>query len=306
MNQRSGGHTPIGLEWFDPPFDVLRPDVLRAPVVFNSPHSGRIYPAEFVARSKLDPHALRRSEDYFVDQVFHDVVDLGMPLMRANFPRAYLDVNREPFELDPMMFTDPLPDYVNTGSVRVAGGLGTIARVVSETEEIYREPLTFAEAEARILSLHVPYHQQLARLLAEARETFGVVLLVDCHSMPSSVPAASTPDTISRPDIIIGDRYGSSCSCEIVDMVEHQLIGMGYSVSRNRPYAGGFITQTYGRPVQAMHALQLEINRALYIDESNLEKHAGFTRLRHDICTLVSNLVGALPGLLRTRQAAAE
>lgn len=306
MHERRGGVAPIELDRFDPPFDVLTPHVLRAPVVFNSPHSGRIYPSEFVARSKLDPHALRRSEDYYVDEVFEDVVHLGMPLMRANFPRAYLDVNREPYELDPMMFADPLPDYVNTGSVRVAGGLGTIARVVSETEEIYRDPLTFAEAESRILSLHVPYHQNLARLLAQAREAFGVVLLVDCHSMPSSVPAASTSDTVTRPDIIIGDRYGSSCSCEIVDMVEHQLAGMGYSVSRNRPYAGGFITQTYGRPIQAMHALQLEINRALYIDEAKLEKHTGFTQLRNDIRTLVTNLVDALPSLLQTRQAAAE
>lgn len=306
MRERRGGIAPTELNRFDPPFDVLAPDNLRAPVVFNSPHSGRIYPAEFVARSKLDPHALRRSEDYFVDEVFEDVVQMGMPLMRANFPRAYLDVNREPYELDPMMFTDPLPDYVNTGSVRVAGGLGTIARVVSETEEIYRDPLTFAEAESRILSLHVPYHQELAGLLAQARDAFGVVLLIDCHSMPSSVPTAGTSDVITRPDIIIGDRYGSSCSCEIVDMVEDQLIGMGYSVSRNRPYAGGFITQTYGRPIQAMHALQLEINRSLYIDEAKLEKHNGFAHLRSDIRTLVANLIEALPGLLQTRQAAAE
>ncbi len=306
MNARSGGTAPIGADWFDPPFEVLEPDVARAPVVFNSPHSGRMYPAGFLAGSKLDPHALRRSEDYYIDEVFEDVLHLGMPLMRANFPRAYLDVNREPYELDPMMFADPLPDYVNTGSVRVAGGLGTIARVVSETEEIYREPLTFAEAEARILSLHVPYHHALSQLLARARETFGVVLLVDCHSMPSSVPSTSATESTSRPDIIIGDRYGSSCSCEIVDMVEHQLIGMGYSVSRNRPYAGGFITQTYGRPIQAMHALQLEINRALYINEANLEKHRGFDQLRSDIRALVANLMDALPGLLRTRQAAAE
>ena len=306
MTERQGGTAPIGLDWFDPPFEVLEPDARRTPIVFNSPHSGRIYPPEFVARSKLDPLALRRSEDYFIDQVFEIVVRLGTPLMRANFPRAYLDVNREPFELDPMMFTDPLPDYVNTGSVRVAGGLGTIARVVSETEEIYREPLTFAEAEARILALHVPYHHCLARLLAEAREIYGVVLLIDCHSMPSSVPTSGTADMVTRPDIIIGDRYGSSCSCEIVDMVEHRLTGMGYTVSRNRPYAGGFITQTYGRPVQSMHALQLEINRSLYIDEASLERHSGFYRLREDIHSLVADLIETLPGLLRTRHAAAE
>jgi len=234
------------------------------------------------------------------------VVPLGMPLMRANFPRAYLDVNREPYELDPMMFTDPLPDYVNTGSVRVAGGLGTIARVVSETEEIYAEPLTFAEAESRILSLHMPYHQRLAALLRRARDLFGVALLIDCHSMPSSVPAANPTDAIARPDVIIGDRYGSSCSGEIVDMLENTLVGMGYTVCRNRPYAGGFITQSYGRPVQSMHALQLEINRSLYIDEANLEKHGGYHRLRADIRTLVANLLDVLPDLLRGGRAAAE
>lgn len=306
MNDTIGGQPHSGAHWFDPPFDVLEPDQLQAPVVFNSPHSGRLYPPDFIERSKLDPHSLRRSEDYYIDHLFADVVSLGAPMMRANFPRAYLDVNREPYELDPGMFTDPLPDFVNTGSVRVAGGLGTIARVVSETEEIYREPLTFAEAEARILSLHVPYHRRLTELLLRARETFGVSLLIDCHSMPSTVPATSQSDTSARPDIIIGDRYGSSCSCEIVDMVEHKLNGMGYSVSRNRPYAGGFITQTYGRPIQSMHALQLELNRSLYIDEGNLEKHGGFWRLCSDMRALVSNLIDVLPSLLQTRQAAAE
>lgn len=306
MNDQLGGSASSSAHWFDPPFDVLEPDVLRAPVVFNSPHSGRVYPDRFIERSKLDPHSLRRSEDCYIDQVFEDVVSLGVPLMRANFPRAYLDVNREPYELDPVMFADPLPDYVNTGSVRVAGGLGTIARVVSETEEIYRAPLIFAEAEARILSLHVPYHRRLTELLLRAREHFGVSLLIDCHSMPSTVPAANPSDSSIRPDIIIGDRYGSSCSCEIVDMVEHKLTGMGYSVSRNRPYAGGFITQTYGRPIRAMHAVQLEINRSLYIDEDDLEKHNGFHKLRHDMHMLVADMIGVLPNLFQTRHAAAE
>ena len=292
--------------WFDPPFEVIEPVAMRAPVIFNSPHSGRIYPDEFVSRSRLDPHSLRRSEDCYIDEVFLNVADLGAPLMRANFPRAFLDVNREAYELDPLMFTDPLPDFVNTASVRVAGGLGTIARVVSETEEIYREPLTFAEAEARIRTLHIPYHQHLTRRLVDARNMFGAVVLIDCHSMPSSVPSQGATEQTVRPDIIIGDRYGSSCGGAIVDMVEQLLIGMGYSVSRNRPYAGGFITQTYGRPVQAMHALQLEINRSLYMHEARLAKHAGFYRLCDDIYTLVSRLVEELPGLLRVRQAAAE
>lgn len=306
MNQPHGDTERMISRWFDPPFEVFEPDALAAPIIFNSPHSGCIYPPDFIAGSRLDPLTLRRSEDCYVDELFGDVARLGTTMMRANFPRAFLDVNREAYELDPLMFADALPDYVNTGSVRVAGGLGTIARVVSETEEIYREPLTFAEADTRIRTLHLPYHKCLVDLLMRTRKAFGVVLLVDCHSMPSTIPAAAGSDSAVRPDIIIGDRYGSSCSCEIVDMVEHTLTGMGYTVARNRPYAGGFITQTYGRPVQALHALQLEINRALYMDETNLEKHAGFYSLSEDICALVANLIEVLPGLLQTRQAAAE
>ena len=305
MSENKSGHPIFDAQWFDPPFDIFEPDTLTAPMVFNSPHSGRIYPPDFVAGSKLDAHSLRRSEDCYVDQVFAGVVGYGAPLMRANFPRAYLDINREAYELDPVMFADPLPDYVNTGSVRVAGGLGTIPRVVSETEEIYRQPLTFAEAEARIHALHVPYHRRLTDLLLRARNAFGMVVLVDCHSMPSTVPVSSGSDGGSRPDFILGDRYGSSCSCEIVDMVEHKLDALGYSVVRNRPYAGGFITQTYGRPLQGMHALQIEINRALYIDEDNLEKHAGFLRLRDDIRLLVADLVDALPHAMGAGTAAA-
>jgi N-formylglutamate amidohydrolase len=291
--------------WFDPPFEVLEPDFIRAPLVFSSPHSGRNYPEPFLQRSRLDPHRLRRSEDCFVDEIFADVVDLGIPLLHAHFPRAYLDVNREPFELDPVMFTEPLPDYVNTGSVRVAGGLGTIARIVSETEEIYDTQLTFAEAEARINALHLPYHRRLTDLLKRARETFGAAVLVDCHSMPSSIPRGAG-DGADRPDFILGDRYGSACAGAIVDFVERRLTDLGYTVSRNRPYAGGFITQSYGRPACDMHALQLEMNRSLYMDEENLTKHGGFYRLVDDMLALVSSLQDALALLFGAHQAAAE
>ncbi len=292
-------------EWFDPPFEVVEPDMLRAPLVFSSPHSGRVYPDAFIERSRLDPHRLRKSEDCFVDEIFLDSVDFGVPLLRAHFPRAFLDVNREPYELDPVMFADPLPDYVNTGSVRVAGGLGTIARVVSDTEEIYTERLTFAEADARIRTLHKPYHARLRELLQRARNVFGAVVLVDCHSMPSTVPNSST-DGSSRPDFILGDRYGSACSGAIVDFVEQRLRDLGYSVSRNRPYAGGYITQFYGQPSRAVHALQLEVNRSLYMDEDALAKHGGFYRLIEDVQALVSSLLETLPHLFGGRQAAAE
>ncbi len=292
--------------WFEPPLEVLEPDVLRAPIVFSSPHSGRLYPEPFVQRSSLDRKRLRKSEDCFVDEIFADVVTLGVPLLHALFPRAYLDVNREPYELDPVMFADPLPDYVNTGSVRVAGGLGTIARIVSESEEIYNQPLTFAEAQARIHALHLPYHRCLSQLLKRARDTFGAALLIDCHSMPSSVPK-SAGEGSQRPDFILGDRYGSACVGTIVDIVERKLKELGYTVSRNRPYAGGFITQTYGRPSHDMHALQLEMNRSLYMDEDSLAKHGGFYRIVDDMLALVSSLLDALPEIFAdNRRAAAE
>ena len=169
-----------------PPFSVVRPPKLKVPLVFNSPHSGRVYPRAFLASSKLDPLTLRRSEDAYVDELFNFATALGTPLLHAHFPRAYLDVNREPYELDPVLFRDGLPHYANTQSVRVVGGLGTIARIVSETEEIYREPLPVEAALERIHRLYVPYHEALAALLVEAKREFGLAVLIDCHSMPSS------------------------------------------------------------------------------------------------------------------------
>jgi len=302
--RQEGPSHPVQL--FDPPFEVLEPKHLSAPIVYNSPHSGRIYPPEFLRRTKLDPLSLRRSEDCYVDELVEQVVDLGLPLVRANFPRAYLDVNREPYELDPLMFADPLPDYVNTGSARVAGGLGTIARVVSEAEEIYHEPLTFAEAETRILSLHVPYHRTLANIFSAVRQQFGTALLIDCHSMPSIIAGPGSTESVARPDFVLGDRYGASCAGQIVDFFERLLQRLGYTVMRNKPYAGGFITQSYGRPAESSHALQLEISRALYLDEETLERHAGFDRLRDDLTTVAAELIAALPDLIQPTRCAAE
>jgi N-formylglutamate amidohydrolase len=168
-----------------PPFTVARPETLR-PLVFSPPHSGRVYPKAFLAASRLDSLALRRSEDAFVEELFGFVTALGAPLLHAHFPRAYLDVNREPYELDPVLFRDGLPHYANTQSVRVIGGLGTIARIVSESDEIYREPLSVGAALERINRLYTPYHETLSSLLADAHQAFGCALLIDCHSMPST------------------------------------------------------------------------------------------------------------------------
>ncbi len=183
----------------EPSFEIIEPATIAAPFVFNSPHSGRAYPSDFLATSRLDPLALRRSEDAFVDELFMGVTALGAPLMRAHFPRAYLDVNREPYELDPRMFLEPLPSYANTRSLRVAGGLGTVPRIVAEAEEIYAEPLRLTEALARIEALYKPYHGALKDLVGRVREEFGVCVLVDCHSMPSA-RRAGEPGV--RPDFV--------------------------------------------------------------------------------------------------------
>ena len=284
-----------------PPFTVARPQSLKVPLVFNSPHSGRIYPQAFLAASRLDPLALRRSEDAYVEELFAFVTGLGAPLLYAHFPRAYLDVNREPYELDPALFRDGLPHYANTQSVRVVGGLGTIARIVSESDEIYREPLTVGAALERINRLYTPYHETLSCLLDEAKRDFGFSVLIDCHSMPSN-PIAEQGGV--RPDFVLGDRFGTSCSPEITRLAAGHLKAQGYAVALNKPYAGGYITEHYGRPHRGQHALQIEINRALYMDETSFERSAEFERLRGGLEAMVLALIAGISGLAVPRAAA--
>ncbi|MEN6542740.1 N-formylglutamate amidohydrolase [Parvibaculum sp.] len=291
-DDRQGLSATDEAELFAHPVAIERPAKPRIPFVFSSPHSGRIYTEAFIAASNLDAMTLRRSEDSFIEEVFSGVVPLGAPLLHARFPRAYLDANREPYELDPAMFTDPLPPHVNTRSLRVAGGLGTIARVVAESTEIYRAPLSYAEAERRIRLLYMPFHEALRSLLEEAHEQFGWALLVDCHSMPSAGAPNEDDRGASRPDIVLGDRYGTSCASEITEAAEGLLRRLGYRVARNNPYAGGFNTEHYGRPQAGLHALQIEINRALYMDETRLERGAGFAKLQADMTAFASELAG--------------
>lgn len=274
-----------------PPFEVLSPADQRLPFIFNSPHSGCQYPRSFLAASRLDEKMIRRSEDAFVDQLFSQVVPLGAPLLRAHFPRAYLDVNREPYELDPKMFDGRLPAFANSRSLRVAGGLGTIARIVSDNHEIYRHRLPVEEALWRIEALYKPYHATLRRLLAQTHVTFGHAILIDCHSMPSIVRNSNSE---TRPDFILGDRYGTSCAPELVDFAANILRDLGYRVSRNAPYAGGFITEHYGRPGRNLHTLQIEINRGLYMDEENHRPNNHFLQLQSDISAFARELT-AIP-----------
>jgi len=262
------------------PFSERAPAVLSVPFVYNSPHSGSHYPARFLDMIRLDPAGIRRSEDCFVDELFCGVTGLGAPLLSANFPRAYLDVNREPWELDPRMFAETLPPFANTRSARVAGGLGTIPRIVGEGQDIYPGKLVLQEAVERIDVLYKPYHQRLRSLLMQAHAQFGRAILIDCHSMPASVRIG---DTGLKPDFIIGDRFGSSAAPGLSEQALAILTGMGYTVAHNKPYAGGFITEHYGRPGRGLHAIQIEINRGLYMDERTYEKTAGFESLALDL-----------------------
>lgn len=285
------------------PFEILRPKRQLAPFVFNSPHSGRVYLKDFVASSRLDLAGLRRSEDTFVEQLFAPVVGLGAPLMHANFPRAYLDVNREPYELDPALIAESLPRYANTQSVRVVGGLGTIARVVTESEEIYREPLRLADALDRINLLYKPYHEALDGLMTSSIRKFGVAILIDCHSMPSTSLHESGSQ---RPDFVLGDRFSSSCNPEFTRLVAARLKAMGYLVAFNKPYAGGYITEHYGRPPRRRHALQIEVNRALYMNEVTYEPLPGFDAVCADLRTLAEDMVEMVPVVFGGRRMAAE
>jgi len=275
---------------YDRPIAVDRPIRQKLPFVFSSPHSGRVYPASFIKGSNLDAATLRRSEDCFVEEIFSGVVQLGSPLIRTHFPRAYLDVNREPYELDPAMFADPLPPHVNTRSLRVAGGLGTIARVVADATEIYREPLAYAEAERRIRLLYMPFHDALRDLLDETHQAYGCALLIDCHSMPSVAGPSEDDISTDRPDIVLGDRYGTACAVEITQKAERILRDLGYSTIRNNPYAGGFNTEHYGQPNKGFHALQIEINRGLYMNEASLQRGPGLKKLRDDMSTFTTEL----------------
>jgi len=265
---------------------IRAPVVQTMPVVFSSPHSGRAYPADFMATARLDEATLRRSEDSYVDEIFAAAPAHGAPLIAATFPRAFCDVNREAWELDPAMFEDTLPAWVNTTSPRVGAGLGTIARVVANGEAIYGIRLRFADAQERVRTCWQPYHDALAGLIEATRAKFGLCLLVDCHSMPSTATSARRPP----PDIVLGDAHGAACSPPLMRAVEQYFGRRGYLTRRNDPYAGGHVTRCYGRPARQVHAVQIEIARALYMDEASLERRPGITRLAQDAAGLMAEL----------------
>ena len=252
--------------------DLRHPERQTRPVVVASPHSGSNYPTEFLSQIAVPLAALRRAEDAFVDELFGAAPSLGMPLLAARFPRSYVDANREPYELDPAMFEGRLPRSLNHRTTRVAAGLGMIPRVAASGEAIYRGRVPAETIEHRLETCWRPYHVALSGLVQQTYGRFGAALLIDAQSMPSSVSSLGARERESRVDIVLGDNHGESCSSELVECAEHWLAGRGLRVLRNQPYAGGFTTQRYGRPELARHALQIEINRALYMDEARHER----------------------------------
>jgi N-formylglutamate amidohydrolase len=290
-----------------PACETLVPERLLSPLVFSSPHSGQNYPAAFLAHSRLDLRVLRSSEDVLVDDLFAAAPRHGAPLLRAHFPRALIDVNREAYELDAKLFVETPPSFANTRSLRVAAGLGVIPRVVAEGQPIYADRIPLAEGLRRIEAFYRPYHATLEGLMAQATETFGVAVLIDCHSMPSRMPTgdARRPYDPLNVDIVIGDRYGASCDAGFAHRVHRFLSELGYRVARNKPYAGGFITENYAARTQHRHALQIEINRALYLDEATLAPKPDYARVKADMTRLIAEIAPAreIPGA-NWRQAA--
>ena len=272
------------------PISLSEPDRPSLPVVLASPHSGRRYTPEFLASVEVPEAELRRAEDAFVDRLFSSAPGLGVPLLAAEFPRSMVDVNREALELDPDMFEGSLPAEANTRSPRVVAGLGAIPRLSAGGHPLYRRPLPVEAGLGAIDRFWRPYHHALARLVGKAQASFGVALLIDCHSMPSAGGLGDTAGGQTLADIVLGDAFGQTCDALLVERAEDFLTGRGYAVVRNTPYAGGFTTRHYGRPADGVHALQIEINRALYLDEATIEPTAAFAAVSRDLLGLVEAL----------------
>ncbi|MEP4195130.1 MAG: N-formylglutamate amidohydrolase [Aliishimia sp.] len=271
-------------------FKVLRPEHRTSCVTFASPHSGRDYGWSFLRSSILDSHTIRSSEDAFVDQLFESAPEFGCPLLTAGAPRAFVDLNRSADELDPAVIEGLRPQGHNP---RVASGLGVIPRVVANGRAIYRGKLSRPVADARIAQFWHPYHDMLQKLLDEAHVAFGQSVLIDCHSMPHEAMDGIARGGMQRPDVVLGDRFGAAASSDIVDQIESAFSSAGFVVTRNAPFAGAYITQAYGRPSRRQHAVQVEIDRSIYMNERLIRPNGDFenvqSRLR-DVMAEVSSI----------------
>lgn len=257
-----------------------------SPVIFASPHSGVIYPETMTDLLCVPLLDLRRTEDAFVDELFASTVENGATLLSANYARGFVDLNRDARELDATMFQDGLPRTAGMPSARVKAGLGCFPRVGASGREIYAAPITREQGSFRLEHVYDQYHQALQTEMERLKSDWADIFVIDCHSMPSRQPGRT-----SMPDIVLGDRFGSSCAPQLTSAVERKLRKEGFSVTRNAPYAGGYTTRRYGRPRRGMHVLQIEINRALYMNELDIEKNKGFNRLRDSVDRLIADIV---------------
>lgn len=268
-------------------YRLTRPQRQIGPMIFASPHSGREYSPNFLAQAVLDRQAIRSSEDAFVDRLFDMAPEMGAPLLAARAPRAFLDLNRAADELDPSVIEGIQRAPHNP---RIASGLGVIPRVVAGGRGIYRGKLSLAEAEARITRFWHPYHQVLAALIEETRIEFGSAVLIDCHSMPHEAIEAHTRPGQPRPEVVLGDRFGVAAGRDVMDQIEAAFASAGLRVVRNAPFAGAYVAQAYGRPSRGVHVVQVEIDRALYMNEARVEPGPGFAAFR----TLLAGVVAEL------------
>jgi len=270
-----------------PAYDLFRPERLETGLIFASPHSGRHYSDEFLAASRLDPAVLRSSEDAFVDRLFSAAPAHGAPLLCAHHPRAWVDLNRAVTELDPALIED-LPRGPH--NPRVTSGLGVIPRVVAGGRAIYDGKIPLPAAKARLEGVWTPYHARLRSLIDEARTAFGHAILIDCHSMPhEALETAGAPG--KRPQIVLGDRFGAAAAPGIVDSIESVFTALGLRCARNTPFAGAYMAQHYGRPARAQHVVQIEIDRALYMDERKVEPNDGFDDFKALMDRAVAHMV---------------
>lgn len=274
-------------------FQLIRPNAVTSNVICASPHSGREYAWSFMRQSALSELAIRSSEDAFVDKLIEQAPKFGAPLLSAKVPRAFVDLNRSVDELDPALIEDVRKIGHNP---RVASGLGVIPRVVANSRSIYRGKLTKAEALKRLSDYWHPYHTQLSALLQDARLQFGSAVLLDFHSMPHEALDGVSNQADQKPQIVLGDRFGASASYEIVDQVESAFASAGFRVARNAPFAGAYITQTYGRPSRHQHAIQIEIDRSIYMNEKTLTPNCDFKQVKNaltqvlaEVCSISGN-----------------
>ncbi|NAZ37228.1 N-formylglutamate amidohydrolase [Rubellimicrobium sp. CFH 75288] len=277
-------------------FHLSRPSLRTTSVVFASPHSGRFCPAGFLARAELDPRTMRSSEDAFVDLLFGSAPRHGAPLIAGAAARAFVDLNRAPDELDPALIEGVRRPVHNP---RVASGLGVIPRVVAGGRPIHRGRIALAEAQDRIDLWWRPYHETLAGLLVESHAQFGEAILIDCHSMPHEALDSVAVVGGRKPDVVLGDRFGAAASPVVMDRVEAAFTAAGLRVLRNMPFAGAYSVQHYGRPSRRQHAVQVEIDRSLYMDERLVEPHEGFEPFRRLLEGVVADLtaIGRPEGL---------